>query len=88
MALIAGLFAGTAPADGKNTAGSSRAAGKDRSGEEQKTTADQGRISERQIETVTKRAEARKQRDEKMKIRAKNLRKPPRDNSSLFRSSK
>jgi hypothetical protein len=85
---MTGLFAGAVPADGENAAADSRgAAGKD-GPVEQKTAKSRGRISQTQIDTVTKRAEARKQRDEKMKVRSKNVRKKSNDNSTLFRSSK
>lgn len=45
-------------------------------------------VSQKQIDTVTKREEAVAQRDEKLKIRARNLQSETVDNDKLFRSSR
>lgn len=45
-------------------------------------------VSQETIDSVKKREEARKQRDKKMKIRAKNVQSSPKNNNNLFRTSK
>lgn len=45
-------------------------------------------VSQEAIASVKKREEARKQRDKKMKVRAKNVQSSPKNNNNLFRTSK
>ena len=49
---------------------------------------EEGVVSQAWIDYVTKREEKKKQRDEKEKIRTKNVQKDNWDNDKLFRSSK
>lgn len=45
-------------------------------------------VSQGTIESVKKREDARKQRDKKMKVRAKNVQSDPKNTNNLFRTSK
>ena len=53
-----------------------------------KDTSGQSAVSQSQLDTMNKRAEARKQRNKKLKVRAKNLQKAPKSNNELFQKSK
>jgi len=71
--LLATAFAGnTPPAQGNGPQG----------------PAEQTAVSQTQIDTQNKREAAKKQRDEKMKARAKNLKSSPKPNDQLFQTSK
>lgn len=54
----------------------------------QSEEAGESAVSQSQIDTQNKRAEARKQHDMKLKVRAKNIQKAPRANNDLFQHSK
>lgn len=54
----------------------------------QQGAVEQSNVSQAQIETVSKREEAKKQQKQKMKVRAKNLKSSPKPNDQLFQKSK
>jgi len=51
-------------------------------------SSDQTAVSQAQVDTVSKREEAKKQQKQKMKVRAKNLKSSPKANDQLFQKSK
>ena len=54
-------------------------------GQALQSAAGQTAVSQTQIDTVKKREEARKRRDRKLKVRAKNLQKSPMPNDKLLK---
>lgn len=51
-------------------------------------SSEQSAVSQAQVDTVSKREEAKKQQKQKIKVRAKNLKSSPKPNDQLFQTSK